>query len=64
MLPLGMVMLAQDVPFIKRLIDHLLAWIERKHPKWLVARVAHSAVIYDPSEALLNVSVDRRSTAE
>ena len=35
MLPLGMVMLAQDVPFIKRLIDHLLAWIERKHPKWL-----------------------------
>jgi hypothetical protein len=35
MLPLGMVMLAQDVPFIKRLIDRLLAWIEWKHPKWL-----------------------------
>jgi hypothetical protein len=35
MLPLGMVMLAQDVPFIKRLIDRFLAWIEWKHPKWL-----------------------------
>ena len=35
MLPLGMVMLAQDVRFIKRLIDRLLAWIEWKHPKWL-----------------------------
>src|ERR1700709_2862581 len=35
MLPLGMAMLAQDVPFIKHLIDRLLAWIERKHPKLL-----------------------------
>jgi hypothetical protein len=35
MLPLGMVMLAQDVPFIKGRIDRLLAWIEWKHPKWL-----------------------------
>jgi hypothetical protein len=35
MLPLGMIMLAQDVPFIKALIDRLLAWVERKHPRWL-----------------------------
>ena len=35
MLPLGMVLLSQDVPFIKTLIDRLLAWVERRHPRWL-----------------------------
>jgi hypothetical protein len=35
MLPLGMLLLAQDVPFMRRLVDRLLAWIERKHPSWL-----------------------------
>jgi hypothetical protein len=36
MLPLGMILLAEDVPLSKRLVDRLLAWVERRHPAWLV----------------------------
>jgi hypothetical protein len=35
MLPLGMIMLAQDVPLFKRWVDRMLAWMEAKHPTWL-----------------------------
>jgi hypothetical protein len=35
MLPLGIVLLAQDVPFLRRMNDWILSWIERHRPQWL-----------------------------
>jgi hypothetical protein len=35
MLPLGLVLLAEDVPPLRRATDRLLDWIERRHPRWL-----------------------------
>jgi hypothetical protein len=34
MLPLGLMLLAEDVPPLRRARDHLLKWIERRRPKW------------------------------
>lgn len=34
MLPLGMVLLAEDVPALRRLTGRCLAWIERRRPHW------------------------------
>jgi len=30
MLPLGLLMIAQDVPFLQKPLDGMLGWIERK----------------------------------
>lgn len=35
MLPVGIILLAEDVPLFRRLSASLLAWIERRHPSWL-----------------------------
>ena len=37
MLPLGVVLLAEDVPPLRRLTGRVLEWIERRHPGWMVA---------------------------
>jgi hypothetical protein len=34
MLPLGLVLLAEDVPAVRRLMDRVLDWIERRRPHW------------------------------
>jgi hypothetical protein len=34
MLPLGLVLLAEDVAPLRRARDRLLAWIERRWPQW------------------------------
>jgi len=34
MLPLGVVLMAEDVPFFHRLTDTGLDWIERRRPHW------------------------------
>ena len=34
MLPVGMVLLAEDVPALRRLTDRCLNWIERRRPHW------------------------------
>jgi hypothetical protein len=34
MLPVGMVLLAEDVPALRRLTDRCLDWIERRRPHW------------------------------
>ena len=34
MLPLGLVLLAEDVPPLRRGRDRLLAWAERRWPQW------------------------------
>jgi hypothetical protein len=36
MLPLGMVLLAEDVPLLRRATDRGLDWIERRRPHWFV----------------------------
>ena len=35
MLPLGLVLLAEDVPPLRHATGRILAWIERRHPHWL-----------------------------
>jgi hypothetical protein len=35
MLPLGLVLLAEDVPLLRRGRDRVLDWIERRRPHWL-----------------------------
>ncbi len=35
MLPLGVVLLAEDVAALQRLVDRVLEWIERRHPRWM-----------------------------
>jgi hypothetical protein len=35
MLPLGVVLLAEDVPSLRRATDRILAWIERRQPHWM-----------------------------
>jgi len=35
MLPLGVVLLAEDVPLLRRATDRVLCWIEHRRPHWL-----------------------------
>jgi hypothetical protein len=35
MLPLGLVLLSEDVPPLRRATGRVLAWIERRHPRWM-----------------------------
>jgi hypothetical protein len=39
MLPLGLLLLAEDVPPLKSARTRILDWIERRHPNWLVPKV-------------------------
>jgi hypothetical protein len=34
MLPLGIVLMAEDVPFFRRITDRGLDWVERHRPHW------------------------------
>jgi hypothetical protein len=34
MLPLGLVLLAEDIPVLQRALDRILEWIERRRPHW------------------------------
>ena len=38
MLPLGLLLLAQDVPLFRRLVNRIFDMIERRHPEWLEAK--------------------------
>ena len=35
MLPVGVVLFADDVPALRSLLSRFLDWIERRHPRWL-----------------------------
>lgn len=35
MLPLGIVLLAEDIPPLRRGTDRILAWIEHRRPHWM-----------------------------
>lgn len=42
MLPLGVILLSEDIPMLRRATDRILDWIERRHPRWLEARSSRS----------------------
>lgn len=35
MLPVGILLLSQDIPVFRRLLDRCLRWVEQKHPSWM-----------------------------
>jgi hypothetical protein len=35
MLPLGLVLLAEDIPPLRRATNRVLAWIEHRRPHWM-----------------------------
>jgi len=35
MLPLGLVLLSEDIPPLRRVSGRILAWIEHRHPSWM-----------------------------
>ncbi len=37
MLPLGLILLAEDIPPLRRLRDRTLGWLERRRPHWFAA---------------------------
>lgn len=38
MLPLGLLLLAEDLPVLRSWRSWVLDWIERRHPEWLASR--------------------------
>jgi hypothetical protein len=38
MLPLGLLLLAEDIPSLRRVSDRFLNWVERHRPGWFAAR--------------------------
>jgi hypothetical protein len=41
MLPLGLILLAEDVPLLRRARAGLLEWIERHRPNWFTSKPAN-----------------------
>ena len=39
MFPLGLILLAEDAPWLRSMRSRILDWIERRHPHWLNASV-------------------------
>jgi len=35
MLPLGLMLLSEDIAPLRRATDRMLDWVERRHPRWL-----------------------------
>ncbi|WP_373687809.1 MULTISPECIES: hypothetical protein [Gluconobacter] len=35
MIPVGILLLSEDIPFFRRLMEKALNWIQRKHPDWM-----------------------------
>jgi predicted DNA-binding transcriptional regulator AlpA len=40
MLPLGLILLADDFPPLRSMGSRILDWIERRYPQWLAASAA------------------------
>ncbi|WP_156971151.1 hypothetical protein [Beijerinckia mobilis] len=38
MLPLGLLLLIEDVPALRRTLDAILDWIEKHHPEWIYGK--------------------------
>ncbi|RBM08795.1 hypothetical protein [Novacetimonas cocois] len=41
MTPLGLMLLAEDVPLLRRGMARILEWIERRHPGWMGLHETH-----------------------
>lgn len=41
MLPLGLILLAEDVPLLRRWRESALDWVEQKRPHWIYGREDH-----------------------
>jgi len=35
MVPVGILLLSEDIPFFRRLMEKALNWVQRKHPDWM-----------------------------
>jgi hypothetical protein len=49
MLPLGLVLLAEDIAPLRRLTDRGLAWIERRRPHWMGLPRTSTSNVYQSS---------------
>ena len=49
MLPLGLMLLAEDVPPLRRARERFLEWIERRRPNWFTTKSAGMAQMLPPS---------------
>jgi len=61
MLPLGLMLLAEDVPPLRRARERLLAWIERRRPNWFSTKHA-SAQAVPPSLPQCDRTPPRRTS--
>jgi hypothetical protein len=63
MLPLGLMLFAEDVPPLRRARDRLLEWIERQRPNWLTAdKHAGTTQALPPSSPQGDTASPRRTT--
>ncbi|EHH66957.1 hypothetical protein GMO_27760 [Gluconobacter morbifer G707] len=35
MLPVGVILLAQDIPLFRKFLDRTLLWVQNRHPEWM-----------------------------
>jgi len=38
MLPVGLLLIIEDVPALRRTLDAILDWIEKRHPEWIYGK--------------------------
>jgi hypothetical protein len=62
MLPLGLMLLAEDLPPLRRARDRLLEWIERRRPDWFTTKSAGTAQTLPPSSAQRGRVFPRRTS--
>jgi len=62
MLPLGLMLLAEDVPPLRRARERLLAWIERRRPNWFTTKPAGAAQAVPPSLPQCDRTPPRRTS--
>jgi hypothetical protein len=59
MLPLGLMLLAEDIPPVRRVRDRLLDWIERHRPHWFAGKEAESRTQASTSHSSSNAGENR-----
>jgi hypothetical protein len=62
MLPLGLMLLAEDVPPLQRARNRLLEWIERRRPNWFFNKAANPAQVLPPSSPRCGRATPRRTS--
>jgi hypothetical protein len=62
MLPLGLMLLAEDVPPLRRARERFLAWIEWHRPNWFTTKSTGTAQTLPPSSAQRGRARPRRTS--